>query len=171
MISIYVDTHIEKPDRLENPIRFKNLVKEAQASLKTRNSKVLKISFRCLKKWRKMRCSGRVPPKAWPFWGMKKSALFISCRSTLKAWRLCQTVFYINPATQFQSNGHYHVLGLNRDNFVLFEADRYGITEIPVDARDATMEGVLGTEKTAPSVSGQHRWRSVDVSRSWRGQG
>ena len=34
VISIYVDTHIKKPDRLENPIRFKNLVKEAQGFFK-----------------------------------------------------------------------------------------------------------------------------------------
>lgn len=167
-----MDTHIKKPDRLENPIRFKNLVKEAQASLKEKEFKGFKDLFSLFKEMEEDAL----------FWegatgmailGDEDECIVYKLPVNVKSLAIVSDSFYIKPLLRsFQSNGHYHVLGLNRDNFVLFEADRYGITEIPVDASDATMEGVLGTEKNSPpSVCGQHWRRPVHVSRSWRGQG
>ena len=151
VISIYVDTHIKKPDRLENPIRFKNLVKEAQASLKDKEFKGFKDLFSLFKEMEEDALFWEGATESMAILGDEEECIVYKLPVNVKSLAIVSDSFYIKPLLRsFQSNGHYHVLGLNRDNFVLFEADRYGITEIPVDARDATMEGVLGTEKTAP---------------------
>lgn len=154
VISIYVDTHIKKPDRLENPIRFKNLVKEAQASLKEKEFKGFKDLFSLFKEMEDDALFWEGATESMAILGDEDECIVYKLPVNVKSLAIVSDSFYIKPLLRsFQSNGHYHVLGLNRDNFVLFEADRYGITEIPVDARDATMEGVLGTEKTAPHLS------------------
>ena len=154
VISIYVDTHIKKPDRLENPIRFKNLVKEAQASLKDKEFKGFKDLFSLFKEMEEDALFWEGATESMAILGDEEECIVYKLPVKVKSLAIVSDSFYIKPLLRsFQSNGHYHVLGLNRDNFVLFEADRYGITEIPVDARDATMEGVLGTEKTAPHLS------------------
>ncbi|WP_286946972.1 hypothetical protein [Acetobacterium sp. UBA5834] len=154
VISIYVDTHIKKPDRLENPIRFKNLVKEAQASLKEKEFKGFKDLFSLFKEMEEDALFWEGATESMAILGDEDECIVYKLPVNVKSLAIVSDSFYIKPLLRsFQSNGHYHVLGLNRDNFVLFEADRYGITEIPVDARDATMEGVLGTEKTAPHLS------------------
>ena len=154
VISIYVDTHIKKPDRLENPIRFKNLVKEAQASLKDKEFKGFKDLFSLFKEMEEDALFWEGATESMAILGDEEECIVYKLPVNVKSLAIVSDSFYIKPLLRsFQSNGHYHVLGLNRDNFVLFEADRYGITEIPVDARDATMEGVLGTEKTAPHLS------------------
>lgn len=154
VISIYVDTHIKKPDRLENPIRFKNLVKEAQASLKEKEFKRFKDLFSLFKEMEEDALFWEGATESMAILGDEDECIVYKLPVNVKSLAIVSDSFYIKPLLRsFQSNGHYHVLGLNRDNFVLFEADRYGITEIPVDASDATMEGVLGTEKTAPHLS------------------
>lgn len=154
VISIYVDTNIKKPDRLENPIRFKNLVKEAQASLKEKEFKGFKDLFSLFKEMEDDALFWEGATESMAILGDEDECIVYKLPVNVKSLAIVSDSFYIKPLLRsFQSNGHYHVLGLNRDNFVLFEADRYGITEIPVDARDATMEGVLGTEKTAPHLS------------------
>ena len=154
VISIYVDTHIKKPDRLENPIRFKNLVKEAQASLKDKEFKGFKDLFSMFKEMEEDALFWEGATESMAILGDEEECIVYKLPVNVKSLAIVSDSFYIKPLLRsFQSNGHYHVLGLNRDNFVLFEADRYGITEIPVDSRDATMEGVLGTEKTAPHLS------------------
>lgn len=154
VISIYVDTHIKKPDRLENPIRFKNLVKEAQASLKDKEFKGFKDLFSLFKEMEEDALFWEGATESMAILGDEEECIVYKLPVNVKSLAIVSDSFYIKPLLRsFQANGHYHVLGLNRDNFVLFAADRYGITEIPVEAKDATMEGVLGTEKTAPHLS------------------
>lgn len=154
VISIYVDTHIKKPDRLENPIRFKNLVKEAQASLKEKEFKGFKDLFSLFKEMEEDALFWEGATESMAILGDEETCIVYKLPVNVKSLAIVSDTYYIKPLLRsFQSNGHYHVLGLNRDNFILFEVDRYGMTEIPVDAKDATMEGVLGTEKTAPHLS------------------
>ncbi len=154
VISIYVDTNIKKPDRLENPIRFKNLVKEARASLKDKEFKGFKDLFSLFKEMEEDALFWEGATESLAILGDEEECIVYKLPVNVKSVAIVSDTYYIKPLLRsFQSYGHYHVLGLNRDNFTLFEADRNGIHEIPVDAKDATMEGVLGTEKTAPHLS------------------
>lgn len=154
VISIYVDTNIKKPDRLENPIRFKNLVKEVQASLKDKEFKGFKDLFLLFKEMEEDALFWEGATESMAILGDEEECIVYKLPVNVKSLAIVSDSYYIKPLLRsFQSYGHYHVLGLNRDNFVLYEADRYGIHAIPVDEKDATMEGVLGTEKTAPHLS------------------
>lgn len=154
VISIYVDTNIKKPDRLENPIRFKNLVKEAQASLKEKEFKGFKDLFSLFKEMEDDALFWEGATESMAILGDEDECIVYKLPVNVKSLAIVSDSYYIKPILRsFQSYGHYHVLVLNRDNFGLYEADRYGIHAIPVDEKDATMEGVLGTEKTAPHLS------------------
>jgi len=154
VISIYVDTHIKKPDRLENPIRFKNLVKEVQASLKDKEFKGFKDLFSLFKEMEEDALFWEGATESLAILGDEEECIVYKLPVNVKSLAIVSDSYYIKPILRsFQSYGHYHVLGLNRDSFILFEADRYGIQGIPVDQKDSTMEGVLGTEKTAPHLS------------------
>ena len=154
VISIYVDTHIKKPDRLENPIRFKNLVKEVQASLKEKEFKGFKDLFSLFKEMEEDALFWEGATESMAILGDEEACIVYKLPVNVKSLAIVSDSYYIKPLLRsFQSYGHYHVLGLNRDNFILFEADRYGIYPLLVDEKDATMEGVLGTEKTAPHLS------------------
>lgn len=154
VISIYVDTNIKKPDRLENPIRFKNLVKEAQASLKDKEFKGFKDLFSLFKEMEEDALFWEGATESLAILGDEEECIVYKLPVNVKSLAIVSDSYYIKPMLRsFQSYGHYHVLGLNRDNFILFEADRDGIHGIPVDEKDSTMEGVLGTEKTAPHLS------------------
>jgi len=154
VISIYVDTHIKKPDRLENPIRFKNLVKEAQASLKDKEFKGFRDLFSLFKEMEEDALFWEGATESMAILGDEEECIVYKLPVNVKSLAIVSDSYYIKPILRsFQSYGHYHVLGLNWDNFILFEADQYGIYPIPVDEKDATMEGVLGTEKTAPHLS------------------
>lgn len=154
VISIYVDTNIKKPDRLENPIRFKNLVKEVQASLKDKEFKGFKDLFSLFKEMEEDALFWEGAAESMAILGDEEACIVYKLPVNVKSLAIVSDSYYIKPILRsFQSYGHYHVLVLNRDNFGLYEADRYGIHAIPVDEKDATMEGVLGTEKTAPHLS------------------
>jgi len=154
VISIYVDTNIKKPDRLENPIRFKNLVKEARASLKDKEFKGFKDLFSLFKEMEEDALFWEGATESLAILGDEEECIVYKLPVNVKSVAIVSDTYYIKPLLRsFQSYGHYHVLGLNRDNFTLFEADRNGMQGIPVDAKDATMEGVLGTEKTAAHLS------------------
>jgi len=154
VISIYVDTNIKKPDRLENPIRFKNLVKEVQASLKDKEFKGFKDLFSLFKEMEEDALFWEGATESLAILGDEEECIVYKLPVNVKSLSIVSDSYYIKPLLRsFQSYGHYHVLGLNRDNFVLYEADRYGIHPIPVAEKDSTMEGVLGTEKTAPHLS------------------
>lgn len=154
VISIYVDTNIKKPDRLENPIRFKNLVKEVQASLKDKEFKGFKDLFSLFKEMEEDALFWEGATESLAILGDEEECIVYKLPVNVKSLAIVSDSYYIKPLLRsFQSYGHYHVLGLNRDNFVLYEADRYGIHPIPVAEKDSTMEGVLGTEKTAPHLS------------------
>jgi hypothetical protein len=149
-----VETNIKKPDRLENPIRFKNLVKEVQASLKDKEFKGFKELFLLFKEMEEDALFWEGATESLAILGDEEECIVYKLPVKTKSLAIVSDSYYIKPILRsFQSYGHYHVLGLNRDNFILYEADRYGIHEIPVAEQDSTMEGVLGTEKTAPHLS------------------
>ena len=154
VISIYVETNIKKPDRLENPIRFKNLVKEVQASLKDKEFKRFKDLFLLFKEMEEDALFWEGATESLAILGDEEECIVYKLPVSVKSLAIVSDSYYIKPILRsFQSYGHYHVLGLNRDNFILYEANRDGIHKIPVDQQDSTMEGVLGTEKTAPHLS------------------
>ncbi|WKY44211.1 hypothetical protein Q5O14_16540 [Eubacteriaceae bacterium ES2] len=149
VVSIYIDTNTRVPERFENPIRFKNLVKEVQRSLDdNRNFKDLFDLFGAMEN----------DSLFWDY--VSEGVAILADEEECVVYKLPMDVpnqaivsdsFYTKPLLKsYQSSGLYHVLGLNRDSFYFFEADKTQIYQIPVDEKDSTLVGVLGKEKTEP---------------------
>ena len=155
-ISLYQETHRHKPENRQDLIRFKNLVDEIKDSLK---QEYPKEDIKSIMKPFDEIANDRT------FWNRSTDGLAIlASKNKCVVYRLPRAVeelsivansFYIKPLIRnFQSAERYHVLGLDRENFKLFEGNRYGFEEIEFPEGDPiTIKEVLGDEYTEAHVS------------------
>ncbi|TJX14548.1 hypothetical protein E9840_05605 [Tissierella creatinini] len=155
-ISLYQETHRHKTENRQDLIRFKNLVNDIRDSLKENYPKedieALLQPFNEIAEDR-------------TFWNKSTDGLAVLAnRNKCVVYRLARAVeevsivansFYIKPLIRnFQSAERYHVLGLDRTNFALFEGNRYGFVEVEFpEEDDITKEEVLGDQHTEPHIS------------------
>ncbi len=146
-ISLYQPTHRTFPDRKQDPIRFGNLLKEVEASLARqfadRDIDALLRPFRALE-------------ENASFWSHTLDGIVVFGASGLfKVYNLQRTVrekvivadsFHTKPLVRIlQSADRFHVLGVNREEAILFEGNRYALDPValPEDFPD-TQEAALG---------------------------
>lgn len=150
-ISIYQPTHRFRPENQQDPIRFKNLLQEVRTEL--------------LKKYPENEVKSLLQPLETlqgerPFWAHSGDGLALfATKDRCIVYRLQRPVkelaivadsFHIKPLIRiFQSADRYHLLGVNRQCFKLFEGNRYGVEEvqIPEDLHQ-TKEEALGSQVT-----------------------
>ena len=175
-LSLYQPTHRQHPDNAQDPIRFNNLLKEMQASLRQRYPKQetasLLAPFEAL-----------ADNKA--FWNHTGDGLAVlSAPGMFRAYRLQRPVaelvvvadsFHTKPLMRItQSADHYQILGLSRNSFKLFEGNRDSLLEVqPQDNALRTADEML--DKDTDSREGAHRaygpagdsaWQGTDVKQS-----
>lgn len=152
-LSLYQPTHRHHPDNQQDPIRFKNLVKTLEQSLRqqypTREIRPLLQPFNAL-------ASDR------DFWNHTQDGLAVLCAPDLfRIYKLQRAVpelaivadsFHIKPLLRIvQSADRYQILGLSRGGIRLFEGNRDAVDEIDL-APDVprTISEALGDELTEP---------------------
>ena len=152
-LSLYQPTHRRYPVNHQDPIRFRNLVKQLEESLlqaypKT-EARVLLKPFHAL-------------AENHDFWKHTLDGLAVMAGPDFfRVFRLARPVselvvvgdsFHITPLWQFlQSVTRYQVLGLSLDKIRLFEGDRDTLEEIEIGAGvPRTMTDALGSELTEP---------------------
>ena len=155
-ISLYQPTYRSGPDNKQDLIRFKNLVKEIENSL--------------LRKYNKADVTKLLEPfkeiaDDKSFWiNAMDGIAVLSSKNKTVVYKLTRPVeelavvsnsFHIKPLLRiFQSVDRYHILGIGRKNFRLFEGNRYGFNEIVIDEGvERTMNEVLGDQYTEPSLN------------------
>lgn len=155
-ISLYQPTHRHRPENKQDLIRFKNLIQEIEDSLK---QKYPKQEIGSLMEPFYVLSEDRI------FWNHTLDGLAVlSAGGRSIVYNLHRPVnelavvadsFHIKPLIRvFQSADRYHVLGINRKNFTLYEGNRYGFEEIEIGADiPRTMEEVLGEEYSEPYLS------------------
>ncbi|ARD47214.1 hypothetical protein SporoP37_03090 [Sporosarcina sp. P37] len=156
-ISIYQPTHRYRPENQQDPIRFKNLLQKAQEKLSEKLSAAeMKNLLTPLEKLQSER----------PFWAHAGDGLALfATKDRIIVYRLQRSVpelvivsdsFHIKPLIRvFQSADRYHLLGVNRQKFKLFEGNRYGVEEVEIPEElaktkaeaigDQVTESYLGT--------------------------
>ena len=154
-ISLYQPTHRHHPDNEQDQIRYRNLRRRLELSLKERYSprkvRGLMRNFRELEHDR-------------PFWNHRTDGLAIlSSPESFWIFELQRPVhelvivasnFYTKPLLRIlQSADRFQILCLSRHDAALYEGNRDALD--PVDLIDvpATMTEALGEELTAPRVS------------------
>ena len=150
-ISLYQPTHRYSPENKQDPIVFKNLIREIENSLK--------------QKYQKNDLNSAMKPfyqieEEKGFWNNTLDGLAIFANPNkcivYKLHRPVQELivvadsFHIKPLVRvFQSVDKYHLLGLSTNDFTLYEGNRDGFEEIEVDPEaHRTMEEVLGKQHT-----------------------
>ncbi len=156
LISLYQPTHRKRPDNKQDIIRFKNLVQRIENSLKLKYPK------------------REIPELLKPFKQLAEDKLFwnsttdglaiLSNRNRCVVYKLERPVeelsvvansWHIKPLIRaFQSARKFHILGLNRKEFALYEGNRYGFREVEIDSDvPRAINEVLGDEYSEPYLS------------------
>jgi len=150
-ISLYQPTHRRHPENQQDAIRFRNLVKEAHASLQQHHAasdiETLLAPFRAL-------------AEDADFWRSTRDGLAVlGARDFFRVYRLQRPVeamvvvsdtFHSKPLVKLmQSSQRYQILGLSRKSVRLFEGDRDSLDEVTLaEGVPRNMEDALGSELT-----------------------
>jgi hypothetical protein len=133
-LSLYEPTHRRQPDRRQDPIRYKNLVKALDEALRrddaSAQADTLLAPFRALE-------------DDHAFWNEGQEGLAIfGARDVFRVYRLQRSVperaivadsFHTKPLLRIlQSSDRFHVLGLNRREARLYEGSRDAIVPIEI---------------------------------------
>jgi len=152
-LSLYMPTHRHHPDNRQDPIRFGNLVKQLEGSLR------LKFP------------SDEIRPLLEPFQALAEDDDFwnhtldglavLGARGLFRVHKLQRPVaalavvansFHTKPLLRIQQSAdRYHILGLSRQAIRLFEGNRDVLDEIePAPGVPRTITEALGEELTEP---------------------
>lgn len=155
-ITLYQPTHRHRPENKQDLIRFKNLVQEIENSLREKYNKK------------------KIEEIMKPFYSLAEDRLFwnhtldglailragdkctiYNLQRPVKELALVSDSFHIKPLIRiFQSADRYHLLGLSRNEFTLYEGNRYGFEEIEMDPNiPRTLKEVVGEEYSKPYVT------------------
>ena len=156
-LSLYQPTHRSFPERQQDPIRFKHLVKQLEDSLKQQGrgdqAKTLLKPFYAL-------------IDDVDFWNFNRDGLAVFGASDyFEVFRLQRTVpelavandrMHLKPLLRIaQSADRYQILAITLDAVRLFEGNRDGVDEVQLaDGVPKTVEEALGRELTEKGQTG-----------------
>jgi release factor family 3 len=151
-ISLYQPTHRTFPDKQQNPIRYRNLLREMRESLaekySAREVKSLVDKFDAL-------------AVDDGFWLRRTGGLAIlASANRFEIYELQRSVpelvvvadsFHVKPLLRIvQSADRYHVLALNRKEVKLYEGNRDALDRVELEEVPSTITAALGEELTEP---------------------
>ncbi len=151
-VSIYMPMETAGPEVRQNPIRFKNLIKEAEsrlidAGLEQKEAIALLALAHELDQ-----------PDFWEQVGEQGLALFISpdiFRYYTLPLNFDELVvvtdrFHIKPLLQIlNGNGRFYLLTLSQKDVKFFEGTRYSVKEVEVENMPKSLDEVLNYDETA----------------------
>ncbi len=150
-ISLYQPTHRYSPGNKQDPIVFKNLIREIENSVKQKYQKNDLISI--------MKPFYQIEEEK-SFWNNTLDGLAIFANPNkcivhklyrpVKELAVVADSFHIKPLIRiFQSVDKYHLLGLSSNDFALYEGNRDGFEEIEIAPETPkTIKEVLGKQHT-----------------------
>lgn len=169
-LSLYQTTHRLHPDNVQDPIRFRNLVKELEESLRQKYPK--REVMPLLEQFHSLADNAA-------FWNHTTDGLAVlAAPGMFRVYRLPRPVadlvvvadsFHTKPLMRItQSADDYQILGLSRNSFKLFEGNRDNLIDVShVDGAAGTVEEMLG--KDAGSREGAHRAYGPSGNSAWQG--
>jgi hypothetical protein len=152
-ISLYQPTHRHHPDNKQDPIRFRNLVDRAEASLRRKYPNV---------EVRRLLAPFRALADDLEFWNHTTDGLAVlGSPGAFRVFQLQRAVpeltvvadsFHLKPLVRIvQSADRYHVLCLSRREVKLYEGNRDVLDEVdPAEGVPRTITEALGDELTEP---------------------
>ncbi|HEY0938627.1 MAG TPA: hypothetical protein VGE08_00900 [Steroidobacter sp.] len=161
-ISLYQYTHRHHPDSLQDPIRYRNLLKQMEGSLLQKYDK--RTVRPLLERFQPLSHDGE-------FWNHRTDGLALLAAPDLfemfelqrpvQEYLIVADTFYLKPLLRIaQSADRFQLLCLTRDRVQLFEGNRDTLDPVDLIDTPATLADALGTEVTPQhqsvrSASGQ----------------
>lgn len=154
-LSLYQPTHRRRPENQQDAIRFRNLVKALEDSLRRMHPaadvRELIGPFQAL-------------VDDWPFWNHAQHGLAVlGARGFFRVYKLLRPVpelaivaesFHLKPLLRIvQSADRFHVLAVNRQAARMFEGNRDALREIEMAPGARTLAEALGEEHTEPHTT------------------
>jgi hypothetical protein len=150
-LSLYMPTNRVHPEKLQNPIRYKNLVKQLEESL------LKKYSAESIQKYLK-------PMEALitdnDLWNHTMNGLAVFCsdgifeviglHEPVNELAMVANTFHTKPLRKsIQAIDHYHVLAINQHDYHLYEGNRHALNEVELEAEvPKNLVEALGEELT-----------------------
>ncbi|MBL8794553.1 MAG: hypothetical protein JNM56_11660 [Planctomycetia bacterium] len=156
-VSIYQPTHRHHPDNVQDPIRFKNLVKQVEESLsRDYPSREVRPLLEPLQ-----RLQGDTI-----FWNHTLDGLAVlASPARCDVFKLPRAVpelavvagsFHVKPLLRYvQSADRFQVLAVAQDKFALFEGNRYALDSIPVPPVAGPVRVPAPSDPRAETVYGE----------------
>lgn len=156
-VSIYQPTHRHHPDNAQDPILFKNQVKQVEDSL-NRSFPVREVRA-ILEPLQRLQDDG-------DFWNHAQDGLAVLTSPTrFDVFKIPRKVplinvvadsFHVKPLLRYvQSADRFQVLAVAEDKFALFEGNRYVLDPIPVPKISGSVRPPASSDPRAEVVSGE----------------
>lgn len=155
-ISLYQQTHRSRPENMQDPIRFKNLVQEIESSLKKKFShEEIKNIMKPFHDIAEDKIFWNNVTDGLAILADKDRCVVYKLNRPVEEFAVVANSFHIKPLIRnFQSSDRYQVLGITREDFNIYEGNRYGIEMITLDEDiPKTLEEVLGDQYTEAHVT------------------
>ena len=148
-VSLYLPTHRLGPEIQQDPIRLKNLIREAERRL-------LDLGLRSPEAAELLRPAWRLQSDGL-FWRHQREGLAIFLSTEIEVhYRLPLGVeelvvvadrFHVKPLLSILSgDGRFHVLALSQNEVRLLEGSRFSVSEVELDEMPADLKDALGSE-------------------------
>lgn len=166
-ISLYQPTHRKAPDNQQDLIRFKNQIQKIEQSLD--------------RKYDTEEIEKRMKPfyelgEDYDFWqhvgdglamfASEDKCIIYKIERPVKEFTVVADSFHIKPLVRvFQSADRYHLLGVSRDDFALFEGTRYQVSQVELpEEMDETVKEALGDKYVERVISAEQSGNSKELN-------
>lgn len=149
LISLYQSTHRSFPDNRQDPIVFKNLLRVIENSLKQKMSgDLINTIMKPFYEIKEEKAFWNNTSAGIAVLASQHKCIVYHLHNPVKELAVVADSFHLKPLLQaFQSIENYQLLGLSRENFILYQGNRYGFHEIRIDPdTPRTMQAVLGDQ-------------------------
>jgi len=156
LISLYQPTHRSFPDNKQDPIVFKNLLRVIENSLEQLpNINLIDTIMKPFYELKENKDFWDHTSDGLAVFASKNNCIVYNLHTPVKEFAVVANSYHIKPIIKaFQSTENYHLLGLNREDFTIYQGNRYGFEEIEIDQNaPKTMKEVLGKELSEPYLS------------------
>lgn len=148
-ISLYQPTHRHGPENQQDLIRFKNLTQKIEASLNEKYDKeTVEKRMKPFNDFARDRNFWQHAGEGLAMFASDDQCIVYRLQRSVDELAVVADSFHIKPLVRiFQSADRYHLLGLDRQEFSLFEGTRYGIEQIDLDPEvQSTVKEALGDD-------------------------
>ncbi len=149
LISLYQPTHRSFPANKQDPIVFKNLLREIENSLRQKtDDDFIDLIMKPFYELKDDKDFWNNTSDGLAVLASQNKCIVYNLHNPVKEFAVVANSFHIKPLLKaYQGVENYQILGLSRENFTLYQGNRYGFHEIKIDSdTPRTMQDVLGEE-------------------------